>query len=54
MVANSSETGLEGNLTEAICAMLLAAPGIIETDIIVKFELIPDTAGQCYTQVSTW
>ncbi len=53
MVANSSKTGLEGtSLTEAICAMLSAAPGIIETDIIVNFELIPLTAGQCYTRVS--
>ncbi len=45
--------GLEGtNLTETICAMLSAAPGNIMTDIIVNFELIPLTAGQCYTRVS--
>ncbi len=53
VVANSSETGLEGtNLTEAICAIILAAPGNIMTDIIINFELIPLTAGQCYTRVS--
>ena len=52
MVTASTETGLEGtNLTET-CAMLSAAPGNIMTDIIVNFELIPDSAGQCYARVS--
>ncbi len=51
MVTASTETGLEGtNLTE-ICAMLSAAQSIL-TDIIVNFELIPFSAGQCYTRVS--
>ena len=52
VVTASTETGLEGtNLTET-CAMLSAAPGNIMTDIIVNFELIPDTAGRFYTRVS--
>ncbi len=41
---------MEGtNLTETICALLSAALGNILTDIVVSFELMPDTGGQCCT-----